>query len=117
MTLDKLHKNQVAGFGTVIWPWYRIIKERLQLIKFDDIKIIHSVHNDFKKTIREDIKQNGLLCPLVVDKDLQLKNGNHRFKVIRKYGDASIFYKAQSDEEVNSIDVKTVLDKIVEFSN
>ena len=38
MTLDKLHKNQVAGFGTVIWPWYRIIKERLQLIKFDDIK-------------------------------------------------------------------------------
>ena len=101
MTLDKLHKNQVSGFGTVIWPWYRVFKERLELIKFDDVKIIHGIHHDFKSTIREDIKQNGLLCPLVVDKDLQLRNGNHRFKVIRKLGDASIFYKAQSDEEVN----------------
>ena len=101
MTLDKLHKNQIAGVGTVIWPWYRIFKERLELIKFDDIKIIHGTHHDFKQTIREDIKKNGLLCPLVVDKDLQLQNGNHRLKAIRKHGDASFFYKAQSDEEVN----------------
>jgi len=101
MILDKLHKNEIAGFGTVIWPWYRVFKERLELIKFEDVKIIHGTHNDFKQTIREDIKQNGLLCPLVVDKDLQLRNGNHRFKAIRKHGDASFFYKAQSDEEVN----------------
>jgi hypothetical protein len=101
MTLDKLVKNQVANVGTVIWPLYRVFKERLQLIKFDDIKIIHSTVNEFKQTIREDIKVNGLLCPLVVDKNLNLRNGNHRFKAIKKFGDASIFYKAQSDEEVN----------------
>ena len=101
MTLDKLVKNQVANVGTVIWPLYRVFKERLQLIKFDDIKIIHSTVNEFKQTIREDIKVNGLLCPLVVDKNLNLRNGNHRFTAIKKFGDASIFYKAQSDEEVN----------------
>ena len=101
MILDKLVKNQVANVGTVIWPLYRVFKERLQLIKFDDIKIIHSTVNEFKQTIREDIKVNGLLCPLVVDKNLNLRNGNHRFKAIKKFGDASIFYKAQSDEEVN----------------
>ena len=101
MTLDKLVKNQVANVGTVIWPLYRVFKERLQLIKFDVIKIIHSTVNEFKQTIREDIKVNGLLCPLVVDKNLNLRNGNHRFKAIKKFGDASIFYKAQSDEEVN----------------
>lgn len=99
--MDKLVKNQVANVGTVIWPLYRVFKERLQLIKFDDIKIIHGVHADFKSTIREDIKNKGLLCPMVVDNNLTLRNGNHRFKVIKKFGDASIFYKAQSDEEVH----------------
>ena len=101
MTLDKLHKNQVAGFGTVIWPWYRIIKQRLKLIKFDDVKIIHGAHPDFKQTIKNDIEKNGLLCPLVVDKDINLRSGNHRFKVIKKHGDASIFYVAEDDAEVN----------------
>jgi hypothetical protein len=41
------------------------------------------------------------LCPLVVDEKLQLRNGNHRFKAIKKHGDASLFYVAKSDEEVN----------------
>jgi hypothetical protein len=64
MTLDKLHKNQIAGVGTVIWPWYRIFKERLELIKFDDIKIIHGTHHDFKQTIREDIKKKWITLPI-----------------------------------------------------
>jgi hypothetical protein len=40
MILDKLAKNIVANVGTVIWPLYRIFKERLELIKFEDVKII-----------------------------------------------------------------------------
>jgi hypothetical protein len=40
------------------------------------------------------LKKNGLLCPLVVDKDLQLHSGNHRFKAIRKHGDASFFLQS-----------------------
>jgi disulfide oxidoreductase YuzD len=93
MILDKLAKNIVANVGTVIWPLYRIFKERLELIKFEDIKIIHGTHNEFKATIRNDIEKNGLLCPLVVDKDLNLRNGNHRFKIIKNMGTLLYFIK------------------------
>jgi len=101
MTLDKLHKNIIVGYGTVIWPLYMVFKERLQIVKFDDIKIVHGTHPDFKQTVRKDIEKNGLLCPLVVDKDLVLQNGNHRLRAIRKHGDATFVYKSKSDEEVN----------------
>ena len=88
--------------GTVVWPYYRVFKERLVLKKFDDIKIVHNTHADFKKTIRDDLEKNGLLCPMVIDEKDQLRNGNHRFKILKKgnLADASFFYKARSKEEV-----------------
>lgn len=100
--MDKLHRNQIAGMGTVVWPYYRVFKERLVLKKFDDIKIVHNTHADFKKTIRDDLEKNGLLCPMVIDEKDQLRNGNHRFKILKKgnLADASFFYKARSKEEV-----------------
>ena len=99
--MDKLHKNIIAGHGTVIWPLYMVFKERLQIVKFDNIKIVHGTHPDFKQTVKKDIEKNGLLCPLVVDKDLVLQNGNHRLRAIRKHGDASFFYVGKTDQEVN----------------
>ena len=100
--MDKLHRNQIAGTGTVVWPEYRVFKERLVLKKFDEIKIVHGTHNDFKQTIRADLEKNGLLCPMVIDEEDQLRNGNHRFKILKKgnLADASFFYKARSSEEV-----------------
>ena len=88
--------------GRVVWPWYMVFKERLVLKKFDDIKIVHGTHADFKKTVRSDLEKNGLLCPMVIDENDQLRNGNHRFKILKKgdYADASFFYKARSPEEV-----------------
>jgi len=102
MTLDKLHRNHIAGIGQVVWPTYMVFKERLILKKFDDIKIVHGTHNDFKQTVRHDMEENGLLCPMVIDQDNQLRNGNHRFKILKKgnYADGSFFYKARSPEEV-----------------
>jgi len=100
--LDKLHRNEIAGMGRVVWPWYMVFKERLVLKKFDDIKIVHGTHADFKQTVRADLEKNGLLCPMVIDEKDQLRNGNHRFKILKKgdYADASFFYKARSPEEV-----------------
>jgi hypothetical protein len=102
MTLDKLHKNIIAGIGTVVWPTYMIFKERLVLKKFDDIKIVHGTHVEFKQTVRSDMEKNGLLCPMVIDEKDQLRNGNHRFKILKKgnHADGSFFYKAKSPEEV-----------------
>ena len=100
--MDKLHRNQIAGMGRVVWPWYMVFKERLVLKKFDDVKIVHGTHADFKKTVRADLEKNGLLCPMVIDEKDQLRNGNHRFKILKKgnYADGSFFYKARSPEEV-----------------
>ena len=39
---------------------------------------------------------------MVIDEKDQLRNGNHRFKILKKggYADGSFFYKARSQEEV-----------------
>ena len=100
--MDKLHKNIIAGIGTVVWPTYTIFKERLVLKKFDDIKIVHGTHAEFKQTVRFDMEKHGLLCPMVIDEKDQLRNGNHRFKILKKekHADGSFFYKANSPEEL-----------------
>tara|TARA_R100000664_G_scaffold29096_1_gene40733 strand:- start:1042 stop:1488 length:447 start_codon:yes stop_codon:yes gene_type:complete len=108
MILDKLHKNQVAGMGTVIWPLYMVFKERLILKKFDDVKIIHW-GRELKQNVWSDVKKNGLLCPMVIDENNQLRDGNHRFRMLTKKGDASFFYKAASDDEVNFFSMLNIL--------
>jgi hypothetical protein len=46
---------------------------------------------------------DGLLCPMVVDWNNEIRNGANRFDVIkkRKLADGSLFYKAKTPEEVN----------------
>ena len=99
--MDKLHKNIIANYGETIWPLYTIFKHRLELRKFKDLKMIHGTHADFKAVVRNDIEQNGLLCPIVIDLKNEIRNGNHRFRAIKKHGDASFFYVAKTREEVN----------------
>ena len=86
---------------TIVHPWYKLFKHRLVLKDFKDIKMIHSTHAEFKAEIRADILRQGLLCPLVIDHTNTLRNGNHRFKFIRKVGTASLFYFAKTEQEVN----------------
>ena len=49
------------------------------------------------------MEQDGLLCPMVVDWNNDIRNGANRFDVIkkRKLADGSLFYKAKTPEEVN----------------
>ena len=108
MTLDKLHKNEIAGVGTVIWPHYMVFKEKLILKKFDDIKIIHW-GRDLKQNVWGDVEKNGLLCPMVIDEKNQLRDGNHRFRMLSKEGNASFFYKTKSDDEVNFFSMLNIL--------
>lgn len=101
MTLDKLAKTSFENNKTLIWPSYRIFKSKLRIVKFEDVKLVHGTHNEFKQTIKDDLEKNGLLCPMVLDNDYVLHNGNHRFKILKKLGDASFFYVANNDAEVN----------------
>tara|TARA_R100000081_G_C4791249_1_gene157893 strand:- start:586 stop:1023 length:438 start_codon:yes stop_codon:yes gene_type:complete len=97
MTLDKLHKNEVAGVGAVAWPVYMIFKERLVLKKFDDIKKKIAFNADLLKA---DIEKNGLLCPMVIDEKDQLTDGSDRFRILEKANiKGSLFYKARNKDE------------------
>jgi hypothetical protein len=102
------------GQLTIVHPYYQIFPIRLEIIKFDDIWTNHIPHNDFKSQIRKDIKENGLLCPLVLNKmdngKYELMSGNHRFVFIKKHANASLCYVARNKDETFFL---THLNKIV----
>jgi len=99
MTLDKLHKNEVAGTGTVAWPYYMVFKERLILKKFDEIKTRTPLNTNLLKA---DLTDNGLLCPMVIDYKNKIIDGSARFALLSEAGvKGSLFYQARNkDEEV-----------------
>jgi hypothetical protein len=76
---------------------------RLELLWFADVKQIHIPHNDFKHKVRDSMQIDGLLCPMVVDWNNEVRNGANRFDVLKKkkLADGSLFYKAKTLEEVN----------------
>jgi hypothetical protein len=76
---------------------------RLELLWFDDVKQIFTPHNDFKKSTKESMEKEGLLCPMVVDWNNDIRNGANRFAILKKgkLADGSLFYKARSPEELN----------------
>ena len=101
MILDKLVRQNIPGYGKLIYPLYQLFKERLKPIKFEHVVIVHGTTLEFRNTIKESINKEGLLCPMVVNKRGELMNGNHRFKVLQTLGDASLFYHADTREEEN----------------
>jgi hypothetical protein len=49
------------------------------------------------------MEKEGLLCPMVVDWNNDIRNGANRFAILKKgkLADGSLFYKARSPEELN----------------
>jgi len=113
MTETKLSGITAHGASIIIHPSYQLFPHRLELIKFENIFSTHVPHHDFKIKIREDIKQNGLLCPLVLTKEndkYELHSGNHRYAFIKKHANASLCYVAKNRDELFFL---TNLNKIV----
>jgi hypothetical protein len=103
MTETKLSGITAHGTLKIIHPLYQIFPHRLEVIKFEDIITTHVPHHEFKIQIREDIKKNGLLCPLVVTKEndkYDLHNGNHRYTFIKNHANASLCYVAKNKDEL-----------------
>ena len=101
--MDKLAKTKHHDSRTIVHPYYQLFPMRIELLWFEDVKQIHTPHNDFKQSIRQSMQQEGLLCPMVVDWNNDIRNGANRFAVLKKgkLADGSLFYKARSPEEVN----------------
>ena len=101
--MDKLAKTKHHDSRTIVHPYYQLFPMRIELLWFEDVKQIHTPHNDFKQSVRQSMQQEGLLCPMVVDWNNDVRNGANRFAVLKKgkLADGSLFYKARSPEEVN----------------
>ena len=50
-------------------PHYQIFKDKLKEVKFKDMKTLFSTTDKFVKEVNPDLEKNGLLCPIVLDKD------------------------------------------------
>ena len=100
MILDKLHKTRDQGLRTIVHPLYQLFPTRLELKYFDTIKINNEQFN-FQTKIKDDLELNGLLCPMIIDNNNVLQKSINRFIVLKKYGDASLFYQVKNQKEIN----------------
>ena len=98
--MDKLHKTRDQGLRTIVHPLYQLFPTRLELKYFDTIKINNEQFN-FQTKIKDDLELNGLLCPMIIDNNNVLQKSINRFIVLKKYGDASLFYKVKNQKEIN----------------
>ena len=100
MILDKLLKTRDQSLRTIVHPLYQLFPTRLELKYYDEIKTEDTSY-DFKSKLKENLEVNGLLCPMIIDQNNFLKKSINRFMVVKKFSDASLFYKAKSEKEIN----------------
>jgi len=100
MILDKLLKTRDQSLRTIVHPLYQLFPTRLELKYYDEIKTEENQY-DFKSKLKENLEVYGLLCPMIIDQNNNLKKSINRFTIIKKFSDASLFYKAKSEKEVN----------------
>jgi hypothetical protein len=100
MILDKLLKTRDQSLRTIVHPLYQLFPTRLELKYYDEIKTEDTSY-DFKSKLQENLEVNGLLCPMIIDQNNFLKKSINRFMIVKKFSDASLFYKTKSEKEVN----------------
>jgi ParB-like chromosome segregation protein Spo0J len=67
-------------------PKLIIFKSLIQSVEIDKIKPRQfNLNKDLIDTLKQDIKEKGLLCPLVVHENKQLLDGHHRYEAIKDF--------------------------------
>ena len=65
----------------MIEPYYQIFKEKL-------------------KEVNPDLEKNGLLCPIVLDKDgVTIRSGTHRYEYFKDKYESTLCYVGDNGEE------------------
>ena len=74
----------------------------LHLIKIQDIKPrqLH-LNNNLINDLKEDIRNNGLLCPLVIHVNKTLLDGHHRYEAIKDYCTETLVYVVKDKDMEN----------------
>ena len=81
-------------------PKLILFPKRIVTVAVDDFVLSQSYTNQFFiGELKEDIKKNGLLCPLVVSKQRRLIDGNHRYEAMKDTYTHIIAYEIEDVEE------------------
>ena len=84
----------------ILIPKLILFPKRIVTVDLFLLKITQSYTNEkFINELKEDIKNNGLLCPLVVSKEKRLIDGNHRYEAKKKDYTHTVAYEIDDTEE------------------
>ena len=90
-----------------IKPKKIIFNTILETIKLNSIKPRQfNLNNELITQLKLDIKENGLLCPLVIHSNKTLLDGHHRYEAIKDYCSETLVYV------VKDKDMETLLSKV-----
>ena len=83
-------------------PQKIIFHTLLQKIKLDSIKPRQlNLNVELVTQLKIDIKENGLLCPLVVHSNKTLLDGHHRYEAIKDYCTETLVYVVKDKDMEN----------------
>ena len=84
----------------ILKPYYQIFKDRLKEIKFKDMKTLFPTINKFVKEINPDLEKNGLLCPIVLDRnEIIIRSGTHRYEYFKNKYESTLCYVGKDGHE------------------
>ena len=85
-----------------IKPKKIIFNTILETIKFNSLKPRQfHLNNELITQLKLDIKENGLLCPLVVHSNKTLLDGHHRYEAIKDYCTETLVYVVKDKDMEN----------------
>jgi len=83
-------------------PQKIIFKTLLQKIKLNSVKPRQlNLNIELVTQLKIDIKENGLLCPLVVHSNKTLLDGHHRYEAIKDYCTETLVYVVKDKDMEN----------------
>jgi len=81
-------------------PHYQIFKDQLKEVKFKDMKTLFPTVGKFEYEVNPDMKKNGLLCPIVLDKDgVTIRSGTHRYEYFKDKHESTLCYVGENGEK------------------
>ena len=85
-----------------IKPQKIIFNTIIQKIKLNSVKPRQfNLNNELITKLKIDIKENGLLCPLVVHSNKTLLDGHHRYEAIKDYCTETLVYIVKDKDMEN----------------
>ena len=84
----------------ILIPKLILFPKRIVTVDLFFLQITQSYTNKFFiGELKDDIRKNGLLCPLVVSKERRLIDGNHRYEAMEEDYTHAFAYEIEDIEE------------------